>query len=75
MSEEYDVKRILKAVFFHRRCHSTGICLASYLRARKVRELTTRQQKRWKTPLWFKMALGMFGTICILIAIVGSLVH
>jgi hypothetical protein len=37
--------------------------------------MTQQQTKRWKTPIWFKVALAIFGTTCITIAIVGSLVH
>jgi hypothetical protein len=32
-------------------------------------------QKRWKVPVPFKVAIGLFGTICLVIAIVGSLVQ
>jgi hypothetical protein len=38
-------------------------------------EMTQRTKERWKTPIWFKVALGMFGAICLSLAIVGSLVH
>jgi hypothetical protein len=32
-------------------------------------------QKRWKVPMPIKVAIGLFGTICLVIAIVGSIVH
>jgi hypothetical protein len=32
-------------------------------------------QKRWKVPMFIKVGISLFGTICLVIAIVGSLVH
>jgi hypothetical protein len=32
-------------------------------------------QKRWKVPMPIKIAIGIFGTMCLVIAIVGTLVH
>jgi len=34
-----------------------------------------REQKRWRVPMPIKIAIGLFGTMCIVIAIVGSIVH
>jgi len=36
---------------------------------------TIQANKQWKVPTPIKVAIGLFGTICLVIAIVGSLVH
>ena len=33
----------------------------------------SKQDKRWKVPTPIKVAIGLFGTICLVIAIVGSM--
>jgi hypothetical protein len=35
----------------------------------------SKQDKRWKVSMPIKVAIGLFGTICLVIAIVGSIVH
>jgi len=35
----------------------------------------SKQDKRWKVPMPIKVAIGLFGTICLVMAILGSIVH
>jgi uncharacterized membrane protein (Fun14 family) len=39
----------------------------------KSKSKQARQQKRWKVPTPIKVAIGLFGTMCLVIAIVGSI--
>jgi hypothetical protein len=36
---------------------------------------TRQANKHWKVPTPIKVAIGLFGTICLVIAIVGSYVY